>query len=301
MKDRTWLKRLFTLENIIAVIGIIIAAFLAVLGIWQRSQELTLNAIIALLTALALNQTIIQYKNVTEYESASRMEASLSDLFELQTEISKQIRDLPFANIRLAPRRGNFKGSLSDTFQDVLGDFPKKPHSVCISGLTLLGALAMDPGFFNDIAENQESSLRFLIVKPGSAAVCSAAGFQEDMKAREDRIRTAIGLLKDIRGKRDNVEIKLTPISPPFSLVIIDPDKPSGVTQVELYGRGIDTRDRPHFLLTKKMHPYWHKFFNDQFTALWNEKEAQTLEAFEGSKENEVAREGERKGEATAK
>jgi hypothetical protein len=242
------------LVPLLTVLGAGIAIVLSFLNLIQLSlSEEIIIALLALLAVDALSERL---------SFLERVQTNLSNL-------STQIQELPLADIKLEDR-STFTGTLDKPLRDA--------HRLDIFGLTLRGVIAHSWGCFEKMAANPYNRLRFLIVKPGSAAVDSAIGFTQEKEQREQEIESSKRILTNL-AKRDNVSARFTSVAPPFSLLITDPGEAGGKTQVELYGRGTAPNERPHFILARDNQP-WYDFFTQQFEILWGE--AQTLEEIEG-------------------
>jgi len=61
-RNRDGWTSFFVLENVVALVGILVAAILAYLGIMVEDMQRLLQAVVALLTALAVVQAVVQYK-----------------------------------------------------------------------------------------------------------------------------------------------------------------------------------------------------------------------------------------------
>jgi len=74
-------------------------------------------------------------------------------------------------------------------------------------------------------------------------------------------------------AKKKLAEIRTYEQCPIMSLTIIDRDEPNGLIQSEIFLYGVDVRDMPHYILTKKNGSNVFKAHCESFDKLWNKSE----------------------------
>ena len=83
--------------------------------------------------------------------------------------------------------------------------------------------------------------------------------------------------------KWGDVQYRLAPYSPGFSLTVIDPNGRDGRLVVEFFGFHNEfIRDRMHIVIERRQSQYWFEYWSKQFETMWDasrEDEAQALEA----------------------
>ncbi len=75
-------------------------------------------------------------------------------------------------------------------------------------------------------------------------------------------------------AKKKLVEIRTYQQCPIMSLTIIDRDEPNGLIQSEIFLYGVDVREMPHYLLTKKNGSNLFRSHCESFDQLWSKSEA---------------------------
>jgi len=186
---KQWLRpsRLVPLLTILAAGVAIVLSFLKLIQL-SVAEEIVI-ALLALLAVDALNERL---------SLLERMRAKLGDL-------SAQISQLPFADIKLE-KRDTLTGTLEGTL--------KGARRLDILGLNLWGILSHSFGSFERMVANPDNELRFLMVKPGSAAMDSAAGFTSDREQRAQHIWAAVKRLERLLEK-GNVHLGFTSMALP--------------------------------------------------------------------------------------
>jgi hypothetical protein len=156
----------------------------------------------------------------------------------------------------------------SPSFQDRV----QGAAQVDIVGLSLKGLLNTNLAFLLKMA-NSGCKFRLLLVHPDSIGFAPGIEHQSD---RKDDIRQSTEFLKDMQTQATgNLEIGLTSIIPPFSLVIIDPDKDRGSVSVEFIAYKLDADERLLFSITRANDSRGYEFFISQFELLWKDSERQ--------------------------
>lgn len=77
-----------------------------------------------------------------------------------------------------------------------------------------------------------------------------------------------------------NVQYRLAPYSPGFSLTIIDPDGRDGRLVVEFFGFHNEfIRDRMHIVIERRQSQYWFEYWAQQFGVMWEISREDTLQS----------------------
>lgn len=149
---------------------------------------------------------------------------------------------------------------------------------IWVCGYSLIALTNTCEGFFVErLADG--CSLRFLLLNPECDATRMLDGLITPRSGElPGDIRSVLARLGRIQTSADSatrgqLEIHLLKTAPTFSLIIVDPGRPSGWVHVEPYpsyhGVPLDV-GRPHFILTQSR-GRWYRFFCDQFQRLWND------------------------------
>jgi hypothetical protein len=147
---------------------------------------------------------------------------------------------------------------------------------ISLMGLMLRGTTLDNYHSFLQRAE-KGLKIRSIIVDPSEVDI-QKIDQQFPRGSTSEQIRSQIGvvinqylkLMESSKHKTD-IELRLLPIIPPFSLYIFPNYKPHGIILVELYGYISRSGSIPKFLLSQDKHPHWYKFYCDQFETMWND------------------------------
>jgi len=186
----------------------------------------------------------------------------LDNILSQQQELSTQMREFAPPCIRFTNR-----SKFEESFEGFLEDAKR----VDIFGMSLMPVITTYWGCLSEKVKAR-CEFRFLLVDPNCPAVNTAMASVEDTlylrppNVRED-IQNSVRRLEPLL-KMGNAKLRFTSFAPSFGLLITDPGKPNGKTQVELYAYGISPGDRPHFAITQAYEP-WYDFFTQQFERLW--------------------------------
>lgn len=185
----------------------------------------------------------------------------LDNILSQQQELSMQMREFAPPCIRFKNRSG---------FEESFEDFLEDAKRVDIFGVSLMPVITTHWRCLSAKIKGR-CKLRFLLVDPNCPAANTAMSSVEDTlylrpNVKED-IQNSIRRLEPLL-EMGNAELRFTSFAPSFGLLITDPGKPNGKTQVELYAYGISPGDRPHFVITQAYEP-WYDFFTQQFERLW--------------------------------
>jgi len=247
----TWLTHVLVLENIIALTGIVIAARLAVLDIKKGAPEETLNAIVALLTALAMSQIVTRYKSAIASDSISRMEGLIHRLSFLSSP-----------PLRLRTELAS------------LGESARNARNILIVAFSGAEVLRQTDFFADRLF--QGATVRIAIADPENDALVEAMspltgipreGFVAD-------VQVAMGLIQVIRKQTSNtgrLQVRMFDYAPTLSLVMVDGDRPTGHIVVELRPYQVSSSSRPHLFLTARDNRVWYDYFRDVGESIWRD------------------------------
>ncbi len=83
-------------------------------------------------------------------------------------------------------------------------------------------------------------------------------------------VERSMSVLRDLKRRDENVELRLLPYSPGFSLVVIDPDGKNGRAIVEFFGfTNEHITDRMHIEISRQQSQYWFEYWAAQFDTMW--------------------------------
>jgi hypothetical protein len=86
---------------------------------------------------------------------------------------------------------------------------------------------------------------------------------------RKDDLEYSLKTIEHLLNKSGNIQIRFLAFPPPFSLFIINPERPDGEIQVELYTYEDDPNKRPHFVLKNPPNEKWFNYFRAEFEQAW--------------------------------
>jgi hypothetical protein len=79
--------------------------------------------------------------------------------------------------------------------------------------------------------------------------------------------------------KWGDVQYRLAPYSPGFSLTVIDPDGRDGRLVVEFFGFHNEfIRDRMHIVIERRQSQFWFEYWAQQFEIMWETAREDTLQ-----------------------
>lgn len=120
--------------------------------------------------------------------------------------------------------------------------------------------------------------LRFVLLDPASEAIrmWEALGYRLTKHEIRSTLADLFEMMKSVdqRGARCDCEVRLSPTLLPFSLIAIDPSKPTGKLIVEFYAYKTSLGERPHVTLTAENKGTWFGFYCDQLEKVWNDSVA---------------------------
>lgn len=255
------IKRLFQVmkepENLIIVIGVVVAAILAYSGIRNNDVQQALAAILSILGALAVAQVITGYETI---KRDKQIEALLSSL---------QRKCL---HSRLDPNFKDFRSYCSGA------------QEIFLCALSLGFAVGVQRFFFQERLQNG-CNFKLLIVDPdlpdeafGIIAEHDERG--DDPKFKEflrNEIRASIRFLERLRDDPDrtgHLEIRTAKGLPVFTITIVNPTQETGKMRIEPRPYKQNLGARPYFELHRNKpadHQWYDFFFQHYYVMLWDD------------------------------
>lgn len=116
--------------------------------------------------------------------------------------------------------------------------------------------------------------LRFLLLDPNSQAcqVFSQMSKVPNVKTDIDQTLRLLELLKKMERTCKGVcEVKLSSVFLPFGLAAFDPDKDTGLMNVEMYAYRRTIGERPHLILDRTNDRKWFEYYQGQYEQLWED------------------------------
>lgn len=238
---RRILSDLRHLRNIDAYVVTVVALLLAVLGVLDDavSQDLKLAVILAALGLLVFNLTV-----------PDRVAADLDEVLRDRSEFG--------------------------AFAEVI-DGARTLWLFAPSAVNVLTTSSVD--IKHHILDKPGGEFRLILQDPLKSEALAITTQQIDASVQyalhqlPDAIRQSQALVEKMRGwtSAGTVEHRFFPYSPGFSLVIIDPDKPTGRVIVEFHGiHHEQITNRMHVVIARAQSQYWFEYWVRQFEYMWD-------------------------------
>ena len=265
-KEKAWLKILETIQTPLGfyVLVVLLVAEIILGSIAFSNQGLIIGMLVILVLAISA-VTFLTYKRSDIIENGILATEKIEELTQRIVERMKNEIDLVTYSTKFELiDRSRFPKPFDQFIRDA------RPQKVDMLGLSLLATISSAWDCLREQADGG-CEFRFLLVDPGSPAVNVAMGSVENTETEKPDVKSDVehSLRRfDDLLKTKNVQVRFTRFAPSFSLLIIDPERDCGTTQVELYGFGITPISRPHFVLSKS-NQRWFDFFIQQFEKLW--------------------------------
>jgi hypothetical protein len=151
-----------------------------------------------------------------------------------------------------------------------LREFVQGAHVVWVYGPSAVNVLRESATFKREVIE-RGGEVRVLLQDPGEAA--SMAILRQQLDPNNNLDHDIQGSLFTLTKMREwgEVEYRLLPYNPGFSLLVIDPDGKDGRLVVEFFGYHnnlID--DRMHILIERRSSQYWFEYWAKQYQIMWD-------------------------------
>lgn len=236
-------------ENLILAVGIITAAILAYAGIRNNDIQQALNAILAVLSSLAIAQIIVGYEKV---KRDKQVETILTCVQALSRTDSPYLR----AREELVP----------------LPDRSPDAKQILLIGPSLAFAVRYTEYFKERLLDG--ATLRFVVMNPDNSVIIKALVpllevAENDMVAD---IQTSLAFLRGIRKsvpRAKHIEVRGVDHVPPLSFAMVDGYHPTGHIVVQLFPYKSSSATRPHLLLMPGETQHWYTYFRDVCENIW--------------------------------
>jgi hypothetical protein len=147
---------------------------------------------------------------------------------------------------------------------------------IVVVGVSLITAVTPHLDFFERKMKDG-CRLRFLLLNPESPAcevfnaISKVPNVQADIEQTQKSLKLLIQMEKECEGKCD---VRLSEVFLAFGLAAFDPDKDTGLMNVEMYLYRRTLGERPHFVLSRARDSEWFKLYQAQYEQLWADSES---------------------------
>jgi hypothetical protein len=253
-KFRTVLAVLIEPENVIMIIGTVVAAILGYSGIKDNDVQQALTAILTVLGTLAVAQIIAGYESSKARKTAERVE-NLLQRFAFST------------NPPLRRRTGLTS----------LQERARSAQDVLIIGRTA-GIVLRQTDFFQDRIR-QGATVRLAVINPDNDVVIEALTplaetSKEGLAADLQVVRELVHRIKEQTSNSEQLQVRVFDYVPTLSLVMVDGHLPTGHIVVEMVPYQVGPSLRPHLFLTAEDNPSWYAYFRDVCETIWRDAKA---------------------------
>jgi hypothetical protein len=238
-------------ENLVTIIGIVIAAILGYFSIVNNDIQQALTAILTILGATAIAQLVSGYENAKTKKIIERIENQVQNL-----------NSLPNPPLRLRSELASLR------------ERTRNAKDILIIGRTAVNALRNADLFEEKLTEGV--TIRIAIINPDNDPVLDFIPIlQETSKegAVADRL-SAKGLIKRIQQKACDpalFQVRVFDYVPTISFVMVDGSLPTGYIVAELIPYQIGSSLRPHLYLTANDTPSWYTYFHKVCESIWRD------------------------------
>jgi hypothetical protein len=236
-------------ENVISLLGIIIAGILGYSGIKSNDTQQALAAILTVLGTFAIAQIIAGYESSKAQKRLERIEY-------------------------LIQRPSSFSSRSEIDAQEPFQRFLTHGQSVLIIGISLVGTVGPLRGLFKDLVQ-KGVKFRFLLLNPSSPClefVAEAHGMSQN-SLRNDIVASLAHLaelVETIHGSKNGaMQYRLMNNTPGASAVMRDGNSDQGVIRSELHLYHTDTTGRLTYSLTPDDGEVY-SFYRDALEQMWN-------------------------------
>lgn len=144
---------------------------------------------------------------------------------------------------------------------------------IFVGGTSLISAIIPHLEFFEQKLQ-QGGHIRFLLLDPKVTAMDTWNRLSPVPHIEHDieRVLNALAvLIQQDTNANGRCEVRLAPVFLPFGITAFDPNKATGLMNVEIIAYKRHPGNRPHVLLTRQHDQHWFEFFCDQYEQLWSE------------------------------
>jgi hypothetical protein len=128
-------------------------------------------------------------------------------------------------------------------------------------------------GYAADIRQRvlaRGGTVKVIVQDPASVAKDDVRSQLDDNHDFDQTLTASLATLSRLR-RAGNIEYRLLGFSPGFSMVVVNPDQPSGFLIVEFHGFKDDNiTERMHVKIGRSESAHWFDYWTARFTAMWN-------------------------------
>ena len=236
---KTWLKpsRLIPLITILAAGVVIILSLVDVFEL--ETQDEIIITLLALIAADALSERLA-----------------------ILEKINKQLSNL---KVPQTLRSREYLPSLSED--------AKNASEICVLAISAIALISKSMSFFEERIKSG-ATIRFVLLDLESLSIETLL-LQAKIKTTKTDIDAALEMIKVLAKTAEvedgDVQVRLTEVFLPFSMLAIDTRDESGFLVVEYREYKKNYQERPHIIL--KPHNKWYKFYLEQFEQAWQDGE----------------------------
>lgn len=233
-------------QNIDVYVTIVLALLVATLGTWGiADQSIISSAVLATLALVSIGILVNRREN-------SEIRRTLSSLESTQNPSETLLRN--------------------DYDVSQLPNLVRHARKVLFCGINFTSHI---PLLREDLEYGLQVGLeaRFLMMKPHGRAIPTAAFRSRtqdpnDISSTCEKNLTRLDRLsrKATSGK---LEYRVVDFLPPYTIIVIDPDLPSGKMYVRLSSFRTPNKERPTLEIAKRDDNEWFQFFVNQFELMW--------------------------------
>lgn len=251
---RDFIRFIIQPENIITIVGVLVAGVLTYLGIRSKDIPQALTGIITVLGTLAIIHIISGYESSKTRKSIERIENLVRRPSSLFTSRAKLDATEPF------------------------DQFLSHGQDILIIGSSLLGTIGPLRTLFKTISQ-RGTKLRFLLLDPNSSGLEFAArSHGVSVEAIRGDINASLAHLRQLddavgSGKGGTMEYRFLQNIADASVVMRDGNLVSGEIRYELYLYQTDVVERPMFRLTPADGQIFQRY-RSALERLWNDSRA---------------------------
>ncbi len=152
-----------------------------------------------------------------------------------------------------------------------LRDFIRGGHEFLIAAPSAVNVLMSSPDIEREILD-RGGKMRVLLQDIDQTASVAILHQQLDKMSHllENDVARSTTILEALMRQHKHVDFRLTPFSPGYSLIIVDPDGRDGRLIVEFFGYSADSiNDRMHIEIHRHQSQYWFEYWTKQFEIMW--------------------------------
>jgi hypothetical protein len=239
-------------ENLIVIVGVIVAVVLAYSGIRNNNTQQALTAILAVVGALAVAQIISGH-------GAFRRDRQIEGISSL---------------LQNAGLSANPPLRLRTDVPPPLPNSARNAKDILIIGRTLVFVL-YNTEFFKERLRDG-ATIRLAMVDPNNGIVCKAMApcleiSEEGFVAAVWNAMELIKRISEAAQRPDQIELRFIDFVPTLGLLAIDSHSPSGQIIVEMLPHKIEPYMRPQLLFKASENHSWFLYFRDICEATWRD------------------------------